>query len=100
VVMRQHTFIRFACSVVWRGMSTCFTQNFTLKRCSTLTINMIPTETKNTIHFNQRLLPKCLLHDLEIVAVNGGESTSQYHTPLAVAKFTRKRKKKLSPVIV
>jgi hypothetical protein len=23
VVMRQHTFIRFACCIVWRGMSTC-----------------------------------------------------------------------------
>jgi hypothetical protein len=32
-------------------------------------------------------------HDLEIVTVNGGEGTSQYHTPLAVAKFTWKRKK-------
>jgi len=54
---------------------------------------MIPTENKNTIHFKQRLLPNCLPHDLEIVTVNGGESTSQYHTPLAVAKFTGKRKK-------
>jgi len=34
-----------------------------------------------------------LPHDLEIVTVNGGESTSQYHTPLTVAKFTGKRKK-------
>jgi len=54
---------------------------------------MIPTVNKNTIHFNQRLLPKCLPLDLEIVTVNEGESTSQYHTPLAVAKFTGKRKK-------
>jgi len=54
---------------------------------------MIPTENKNTIHFKQRLLPNCLPHDLEIVTVNGGESTSQYHTRLAVAKFTGKRKK-------
>jgi len=54
---------------------------------------MIPTENKNTIHFKQRLLPNCLPHDLEIVTVNGGESTSQYHTPLTVAKFTGKRKK-------
>ena len=46
----------------------------------------------NTIHFNQRLLPNCLPHDLEIVSVNEQESTSQYHTPLAVAKFTGKRK--------
>jgi hypothetical protein len=23
VVMRQHTFIRFACCIVWRGISTC-----------------------------------------------------------------------------
>jgi hypothetical protein len=23
VVMGQHTFIRFACCIVWRGMSTC-----------------------------------------------------------------------------
>jgi hypothetical protein len=44
------------------------------------------------IHFKQRLLPN-LPHDLEIVTVNEGESTNQYHTPLAVAKFTGKRKK-------
>jgi len=54
---------------------------------------MIPTENKKTIHFKQRLLPNCLPHDLEIVTVNGGESTSQYHTLLAVAKFTGKWKK-------
>ena len=35
----------------------------------------------------------CLPHDLEIVTVNGGESTSQYHTPLTLAKFTGKWKK-------
>jgi hypothetical protein len=34
-----------------------------------------------------------LPHDLEIVTVNGGENTSQYHTPLAIAKFTGKQKK-------
>ena len=34
-----------------------------------------------------------LPHDLETVTVNGGERTGQYHTPLAVAKFTGKRKK-------
>ena len=62
-------------------------------RCSTLTLNMIPAENKNTIHFKQRLLPNYLLHDLEIVTVNGGEGTSQYHTELAVAKFTGKREK-------
>jgi len=55
-----------------------------------LTLNMIPTENKNTIHFKQRPLPNCLSHDLEIVTVNEGEGTSQYHTPLAVAKFTGK----------
>jgi hypothetical protein len=49
---------------------------------------MIPTENKNTVHFKQRLLLNCLPHDLEIVIVNGGDSTSQYHTQLAVAKFT------------
>ena len=54
---------------------------------------MIPTENKNTIHFKQRLLPNCLLHDLEIVTVNGGDSTSQYHTLLAAAKFTGKQEK-------
>jgi hypothetical protein len=54
---------------------------------------MIPTENKNTIHFKQRLLPNCLLHDLEIVTTNEGEITSQYHTLLAVAKFTGKQKK-------
>jgi hypothetical protein len=64
-----------------------------------LTLNMIPTENKNTIHFKQRLLPKCLPHDPEIVTVNGGDRTSQYHIPLAVAKFTGKRKN-LSPVIL
>jgi hypothetical protein len=54
---------------------------------------MIPTERKNTIHLKHRLLLNCLLHDLEIVTVNGGDSTSQYHTQLAVAKFTGNRKK-------
>jgi len=48
------------------------------------------------IHFKQKLLPNSLLHDFEIVTMNGGESTSQYHIPLAVAKFTGKQKKKLS----
>ena len=61
--------------------------------CSTLTLNMIPMENKNMIHFKQRLLPNCLPHDLEILTMNGGEITSQYHTPLAVAKFTGRRKK-------
>ena len=61
--------------------------------CSMLTLNMIPTENKNTIDFKQRLLPNCLLHNLEILTVNGGESTSQYHTLLTVAKFTGKQKK-------
>jgi hypothetical protein len=54
---------------------------------------MIPTENKNTIQFKQRLLPNCLLYDLEIGTVNGEESTSQYHTPLPVAKFLEERKK-------
>jgi hypothetical protein len=54
---------------------------------------MIPRENKNTTHFKQKLLPNCLPHDLEIVTMNGGESISQYHTPLAVAKFTGKQKK-------
>jgi hypothetical protein len=54
---------------------------------------MIPAENKNTIHSLQRLLLNCLLHDLEIVTVNGGDSTSQYHTQLVVAKFTGNRKK-------
>jgi hypothetical protein len=53
---------------------------------------MIPMENKNTIHFKQRLLPNCLPHDLEIVTLNGEESKSQYHTLLAVAKFTGKSK--------
>jgi len=60
---------------------------------------MIPTENKNTVHFKQRLLPNCLPHDLEIVTVNGEVSRSQYYTPLAVAKFTGKRKK-INPVIL
>jgi hypothetical protein len=34
-----------------------------------------------------------LPHDLEIVTVTGGESRSQYHTPLDVGKFTGKQKK-------
>jgi len=54
---------------------------------------MILTENKNTIHFKQRLLPNCLPHDLETVTVNGGESTTQYHTPLTAARFTGKRGK-------
>ena len=54
---------------------------------------MILTENKKTIHFKQKLLPNCLSHDLEIVTVNVGESTSQYHTQLAVAKLTGKKKK-------
>ena len=70
-----------------------FTQNFTLARCSTLTFNMILMENKNMIHFNQRLLPNCLPHDLEIVTTNRGNSTSQYNTTLTVAKFTGKQKK-------
>jgi len=54
---------------------------------------MILTENMNTIHLKQRVLPYCLPHDLEIETVNGWESTSQYHTPLTVAKSTGKRKK-------
>jgi hypothetical protein len=54
---------------------------------------MIPAGNKNTIHFKQRLLPNYLPHELEIVTVNGGEGTSQYHIELAVAKFTGKQKK-------
>jgi hypothetical protein len=38
---------------------------------------MFPTEKKKTIHFKQRLLLNCLPHDLEIVTVDGGDSTSQ-----------------------
>jgi len=53
---------------------------------------MIPTENKNTIHVKQRPLPNYLPRDLEIVTVYEGESKSQYHTSLAVAKFTVKRK--------
>jgi hypothetical protein len=54
----------------------------------------MPKENKNMVIFKQRLLPNCLLHDLEIVTENGGESTSQHHTPLVVAKLTGKRNKK------
>jgi hypothetical protein len=54
---------------------------------------MIPTENKKTIHFKQRLLLNCLPHDLESVAVNAGDSTNQYHTQLAIAKFTVNQKK-------
>jgi hypothetical protein len=54
---------------------------------------MILMEDKNVIHFKQRLLLSCLPHKLEIVTVNGGESTSQYHTPLTVAKLAGKWKK-------
>jgi len=50
------------------------------------------TRCKNTIHFKQRLLPNCLPYDPEIITVIGGD-TSRYHTPLAVAEFTGKRKK-------
>jgi len=59
---------------------------------------MIPTENKNANHFKHRLLPNCFPHDFEIVTVNEGESTSKYHTPLAVAKFTEKRKKNYVPL--
>jgi hypothetical protein len=58
-----------------------------------LMLNMIMTESKNTIHFKQRLLTNCLLHNLEILTMNGGDSISQHHTPLAVAKFTGKWEK-------
>jgi hypothetical protein len=54
---------------------------------------MILTYNKNTIHFKHRLLPNCLPYDLEIVTMNGGESTNQYHTLPTVAKFTKKRKR-------
>jgi len=54
---------------------------------------MILMDNKNVTHFKQRLQPNCLPHNLEIVTVNGGESISQYHKPLAVAKFTGKQKK-------
>jgi hypothetical protein len=47
---------------------------------------MIPTEIMNMIHVKQRLLPNHLPHDLEIVTIDKGESTNQYHTPLTVAK--------------
>ena len=79
---------------------TSFAQNFTLTRCSTLTLNMIPTENKNTLHFQQRLLTNCLPHDLEIVTVNGGESTSQYHTLLAVSQVYREAEKIKSGYII
>jgi hypothetical protein len=45
-------------------------------------------------------MPKCLPHDLETVTVNGGESTSQYNTLLAVAKFTGKQKKMKSSYFI
>jgi len=48
---------------------------------------MIQTENKNKIHFKQRILPNRLPHDLEIVTVDEGESTNQYHTALTVAKL-------------
>jgi hypothetical protein len=50
-------------------------------------------ENKNTTHFKQGRLPKSLPHYLEIVTVNGGDSTSQYRTPFAAAKFTGKQVK-------
>ena len=64
-------------------------------RCSMLTFNMIPTENKNKVHFKQRLLPNCRT-TLKFYPWMKGESTSQCHTPLAVAKFTGKRRKKKS----
>ena len=70
-----------------------FTQNFTLTHCSALTLNMIPTENKNTIHFKQWLLRNCLPYNLEILTINGGEMISRYNTQLTVANFTGKRKK-------
>jgi len=65
-----------------------------------LTLNVIPMENKNMIHSKQRLLPNCLLHDLEIVTVNGADNTSQYHTLLAVANFTWKWKKMKSSYFI
>jgi hypothetical protein len=53
---------------------------------------MIPTEKKIMIFFKQRLLPNSLLHELEIVTVKVGESTTRNQAPLVVAKFTGKRK--------
>jgi hypothetical protein len=61
---------------------------------------MIPTENKNMVQFQQRILLNCLPHDIEIVTVNGGESTSQYRTPLGVAKFTGKQKKNKSSYFI
>jgi hypothetical protein len=61
---------------------------------------MTLTENKNTIHFKQRILPNCLPHDVRILTVNGGESTSQYYTQLSVVKFTGKRGEKINPVIL
>jgi hypothetical protein len=60
---------------------------------------MILMEIKNTIHFKQRLLPNCLTQYLEIVTLSGGECTSRYHTPLAVAKVQGSGKK-LKPFIL
>jgi hypothetical protein len=57
---------------------------------------MIPTENKNTIHFKQKLLPNCLLHNLETVTMNGGESTSHR---LLLPSLQGSRKK-LNPVIL
>jgi hypothetical protein len=44
VFMRQHTFIRFACCIVQRGMSTCFNTN----KCIRWTIILVYSELKCT----------------------------------------------------
>ena len=70
-----------------------FHTEFHIDASSALTLTMIPTENKNTIHFKQWLLPNCLPCDLEILTVNGGEKLSRFNTQLTVANFTGKRKK-------
>jgi hypothetical protein len=58
---------------------------------------MIPTE-KNTIHFQQRLLPNCLKHDFEIVTVEERSQLNTTHRSLLLS--LQGSGKKLSPVIL
>jgi hypothetical protein len=58
---------------------------------------MIPTA-KNTIHFQQRLLPNCLKHDLEIVIVAERSQAKSTHRSLLLS--LQESGKKLSPVIL
>jgi len=68
-----------------------FTQIFTLTRCSMLTRFRQRTRTQPAS--SKGYCQTVCRTTLKIVTVSGGETTSQYNTPLTVAKFTGKQKK-------